>query len=135
MYAISTSVKKISPNPWGSGIALSLSPRCCCAGADASFLSTNMSSAQLRLSLQHADRSWFILGTFKHFGCATHFQCKWHPAEHWMAQMHLWYDIPEPLKFNGNDLNDELRRDKAMKMDIKQNHKLPNLDMVLCTIP
>ena len=49
--------------------------------------------------------------------------------------MHLYYDIPEPLKFNGNDLNDELRRDKAMKKDIKQNHKLPNLHMVLCTIP
>jgi hypothetical protein len=33
--------------------------------------------------------------------------------------MHLYYDIPELLKFNGNDLKDELSRDKAMKMDIK----------------
>ena len=84
---------------------------------------------------QHTNRSWFILGTFKHFCCVTCFQCKWCPAEHWTALMHLYYDIPEPLKFNGNDLNDELRRDKTIKMDIKQNHKLPNLHMVLCTIP
>jgi hypothetical protein len=41
--------------------------------------------------------------------------------------MHLYYDIPEPLKFNGNDLKDELRKDPAMKMDIKRDQKLPNL--------
>jgi hypothetical protein len=76
-----------------------------------------------------------ILGMFKHLCRVNRFQRKWRPAEHWTALIHLYYDIPEPLKFNGNDLNDELRRDKAMEMDIKQNHKLPNLHMVLSTIP
>ena len=35
--------------------------------------------------------------------------------------MHLYYDIPKPLKFNGNDLKDELRKDRAMEMDIKRD--------------
>jgi hypothetical protein len=41
--------------------------------------------------------------------------------------MHLYYDIPESLRFNGDDLKDELRRDLTMWIDIKQQHKLPNL--------
>jgi hypothetical protein len=41
--------------------------------------------------------------------------------------MHLYYDVPKPLKFSQNDLKDELRADKAMEMDIKPNYKLPNL--------
>ena len=45
--------------------------------------------------------------------------------------MHLYCDIPESLKRSGNDLKDELGRDKAMKTDIKQNHKLPNLHIVM----
>jgi hypothetical protein len=44
--------------------------------------------------------------------------------------MHLYCDIPESLKRSGNDLKDELGRDKAMKTDIKQNHKLPTLHTV-----
>jgi hypothetical protein len=51
--------------------------------------------------------------------------------------------IPEPLKFNGNDLKDELRKDPALKIDIKRNDKLPNLngiddepsDMAIMTMP
>ena len=41
--------------------------------------------------------------------------------------MHLYFDIPEPLKLNGNDLKDELRKDPAMQIDIKRDQKLPNL--------
>jgi hypothetical protein len=105
------------------------------SGGIASFLSTNMSFTQMRLCLQQTDQFWFILGIYRHFCHETRFQRKWRPVEHLTALMHLYYDIPELLKFKGNDLNDELRRDKTMKMDIKQNHKLPNLHMVLCTIP
>jgi hypothetical protein len=47
-----------------------------------------------------------------------------------MTLMHLYYDIPELLTFNGNDLKDELRKDKATKMDIKQDGRLSNLQMV-----
>ena len=127
MYAISTSVTKIiSSNPWRSGIALSFSPRCCRAGADASFLSKNMSSSQMRLSLQHANRSWFILGTFKHFCRVTHFQRKWRPTEHWTTLMQLYHVIPEPLKFNGNDLSNVLRKDPSMQIEIKWDQDLPN---------
>jgi hypothetical protein len=39
----------------------------------------------------------------------------------------LYYDIPEHLKFNGNDLKDELRKDPAIKIDITRDQKLPNL--------
>ena len=90
-------------------------------------LSTNMSSAQMRLYLKPTDRSRFILGTFRHCCRETRFQHKWRPTEHWTALMHLYYDIPEPRKFNGNDLKDELRKDPAMKIDIKRDQKLPNL--------
>jgi hypothetical protein len=41
--------------------------------------------------------------------------------------MHLYYDIPMQLKFNGNDLNNALRKDPAMKNDIKRDQKLPNV--------
>jgi hypothetical protein len=40
--------------------------------------------------------------------------------------MHLYYDIPKALQFNGNDLKEELRKDLAMKNDIKPDHKVPN---------
>jgi hypothetical protein len=40
--------------------------------------------------------------------------------------MHLKYDIPEPLKFNGSDLSNVLRKDPAMKDEIKQDQKLSN---------
>jgi hypothetical protein len=86
-----------------------------------------MSSAQMTLYLKPEDQSWFILSTLRHFSHKTRFQRKWRPTEHWTTLMHLYHDIPEPLKFNGNDLKDALGRDKAMKKDIKQNHNLPNL--------
>jgi hypothetical protein len=99
------------------------------SGGIASFLSTNMSSTQMRLCLQQRDKSRFILGTFRHFCRETRFQRKWRPTEHWTALMHLYYDIPMQLKFNGNDLNNALRKDPAMKNDIKRDQKLPNLHM------
>jgi hypothetical protein len=40
--------------------------------------------------------------------------------------MHLYYDIPESLRFNGNDLKDQLRKDPAMKIDIKRDQRIPN---------
>jgi hypothetical protein len=90
-------------------------------------MSTNMSSVQVRLSIQHADRSRFILGTFKLFCHVTRFQRKWRPAEHWTALMHVYYDIPEPLKFNGSDLSNVLRKVPAIQNEIKRDQNLPNL--------
>jgi hypothetical protein len=40
-----------------------------------------------------------------------------------VAIIHLYCDVPEPRKFSEKDLNDELRIDKSMKVDIKQKHK------------
>jgi len=41
--------------------------------------------------------------------------------------MHLYYDIPKALQFDGNDLKEQLRKDPAMQIDIKRDHRLPNL--------
>jgi hypothetical protein len=60
----------------------------------ASFLSKNMSCAQMRLCLKPADWSRFILGIFRHFCRETRFQRKWRPTEHLMTLMHVYYDIP-----------------------------------------
>jgi hypothetical protein len=35
--------------------------------------------------------------------------------------MQLYYDIPEPLKFNGIDLSNVLRKDLAMQNEIKRD--------------
>ena len=91
------------------------------------YLSTNMSSAQLRLYLRPEDRSRFIISTFRDFCRKTRFQHKWRPTEHWTALMHLYYDIPKALQYDGNDLKEQLRKDLAMQIDIKRDHRLPNL--------
>jgi hypothetical protein len=41
-----------------------------------------------------------------------------------MALMHLYYGIPTYLKLNGNDLKNALRKDPAIKNDIKRDQKL-----------
>jgi hypothetical protein len=41
--------------------------------------------------------------------------------------MHLYYDIPEPIEFNGSDLGNVLRKDPAMQNEIKRDQNLPNL--------
>jgi hypothetical protein len=99
----------------------------CFLEVPSNFLSTTMSSSQLRLYLQKTDRSRFIISTFKHFCRNTRFQHKWRPTEHWTALIHLYYDIPKALQFDGNDLKRELGKDPTMKFDIKRDHKLPNL--------
>jgi hypothetical protein len=39
---------------------------------------------------------------------------------------HVWFTIPEPLKFDGNDLNKALLRDPAFKLDIQVDKSAPN---------
>jgi hypothetical protein len=39
---------------------------------------------------------------------------------------HKWFTIPEPLQFNGNDLNNALQKDPALKLDIKAEKSAPN---------
>jgi hypothetical protein len=97
------------------------------SGGIASFLSTNMSFTQMRLCLQQTDRFRFILGIFRHFCRETRFQRKWRPTEHGTTLKHLYHDIPEPLKFNGNDLSNVLRKDPSMQNEIKRDQNLPNL--------
>jgi hypothetical protein len=81
----------------------------------------------MRLCLQQRDQFWFILGIFRHFCHATGFQRKWRPTEHWTTLMQLYHDIPERLKFNGNDLSNVLQKDPSMQNEIKQDQDLPNL--------
>jgi hypothetical protein len=51
----------------------------------------------------------------------------WDVTNHITTLMHLYHDIPEPLKFNGNDLSNVLRKDPSMQNEIKQDQNLPNL--------
>ena len=99
----------------------------CFVEVPSNFLSKNMSSAQLRLYLHKTDRSRFIISTFRHFCLKTRFQHMWRPTEHWTTLIHLYYDIPEALQFDGNDLRRELAKDPTMKFDIKRDHRVPNL--------
>ena len=38
----------------------------------------------------------------------------------------MWFTIPEALKFDGNDLNNALLKDAALKLDIEAEKSAPN---------
>ena len=39
---------------------------------------------------------------------------------------HKWFTIPQPLQFDGNDLNNALLKDPGLKLDIKAEKSAPN---------
>jgi hypothetical protein len=81
---------------------------------------------QTRLLVPPHERSRFILSTLKHLCRERRFQHQWRTADHLATLCHKWFTIPEPLQFNGNDLNNALRKDPALKLDIKGEKSTPN---------
>jgi hypothetical protein len=62
----------------------------------------------------------------KHLCQEPRFRHQWRTAEHLSILCHKWFTIPEPLQFNGSDINDALRKDPALKLDIKAEKSVPN---------
>jgi hypothetical protein len=81
---------------------------------------------QASLSLFQVERFRFIRSTLKHLRSEPHFRHKWRTAEDLATLCHKWFTIPEPLQFNGNDLNNALLRDPSLKLDIKAEKSAPN---------
>ena len=81
---------------------------------------------QASLLLPQVDRFRFIRSTFKHLCSEPRFQHKWRTADDFATLCHKWFTIPEPLQFNGNDLNSALLRDPSLKLDIKAEKSAPN---------
>jgi hypothetical protein len=73
--------------------------------------------ASLRVHLE--ERSRFIWSTLRHLGREPRFRHQWRTADHLATLCHKWFTIPEPLKFDGKDLNNALLKDPAMKLDIE----------------
>jgi len=55
-----------------------------------------------------------------------HFQHQWRTADHLATLCHKWFTIPEPLQFDGNNVNNVLRKDPALKLDILAEKSAPN---------
>jgi hypothetical protein len=81
---------------------------------------------QARLSLPPRERSRFIRSTLKHLCHEPRFRHQWRTADHLATLCHKWFTIPEPLQFNGNDLNNALLKDPALKLDIVAEKSAPN---------
>jgi hypothetical protein len=81
---------------------------------------------QTRLLLPPRERSRFILSTLKHLCREPRFRHQWRTADHLATLCHKWFTIPEPLHFDGNDLNNALRKDPALKLDIEAEKSAPN---------
>ena len=81
---------------------------------------------QASLLLWPAERSCFILSTLKHLCHEQGFWHKWRTANHLATLCHKWFTIPKPLQLNGNDLNNALLKDPALKLDIKAEKSAPN---------
>ena len=81
---------------------------------------------QARLLLSPTERSRFIRNTLKHLCREPRFRHQWRPADHLATLCHNWFTIPEPLQFNGNDLNNALLKDPALKLDIDAEKSAPN---------
>ena len=86
----------------------------------------NSSKMQAKLSLFQKERSRFIRSTLKHLCREPRFRHQWRPADHLSTLCHMWFTIPEPLKFNGNDLNNALLRDPALKLVFSAKKSAPN---------
>jgi hypothetical protein len=72
------------------------------------------------------ERSRFILSTLKHLCHERRFRHQWRTADHLATLCHKWFTIPEPLQFNGSDLNNALLKDPALKLDIKAEKSATN---------
>jgi hypothetical protein len=81
---------------------------------------------QARLLLSPTERSRFIRSTLKHLCREPRFRHQWRTAEHLATLCHKWFTIPEPLQFDGNDLNSALLKDTALKLDIDVEKSAPN---------
>jgi hypothetical protein len=81
---------------------------------------------QASLCLTPRERSRFILSTLKHLCREPRFRHQWRSADHLSTLCHKWFTIPEPLQFNGNDINNALRKDPALQLDIKAEKLAPN---------
>jgi hypothetical protein len=81
---------------------------------------------QARLSLFKKERSRFILSTLKHLCHVQCFRHQWRTADDLATLCHKWLTIPEPLQFNGNDVNNVLQKDPALKLDILAEKSAPN---------
>ena len=81
---------------------------------------------QARLLLPLKERSCFIRRTLNHLCHEPRFRHQWRTADHLAILCHKWFTIPEPLQFNGNDLNNALQKDPALKLDIKAEKLAPN---------
>ena len=81
---------------------------------------------QTRLLVTPRERSRFIVSTLKHLCQEPRFRHQWRSADHLSTLCHKWFSIPEPLQFNGNDINDALRKDPALQLDIKAEKSIPN---------
>jgi hypothetical protein len=81
---------------------------------------------QARLLVPPKERSRFILSTLKHLCRERRFRHQWRTADHLATLCHKWFTIPEPLQFNGSDLNNALLKDPALKLDIKAEKSAPN---------
>ena len=81
---------------------------------------------QARLLLSPTERSRFILSTLKHLCRERRFRHQWRTANHLATLCHKWFTIPEPLQFDGNDLNNALLKDPALKLDMKAEKSVPN---------
>jgi hypothetical protein len=81
---------------------------------------------QASLSLHPRERSCFILSTLKHLCHEPRFRHQWRRADHLASLCHKWFSIPKPLQFDGNDLNNALLKDPALKLDIEAEKSAPN---------
>jgi len=83
-------------------------------------------SMQASLLVRPEERSNFILSVLKHLCRERRFQHQWRTADHLATLCHKWFVIPELLRFDGNDLSNVLRKDPALKLDIKAEKSSPN---------
>ena len=81
---------------------------------------------QARLLLPPKERCRFIWSTLKHLCREPRFRHQWRTADDLATLYHKWFTIPEPLQFNGNDLNNALLKDPALKLDIWADKSAPN---------
>ena len=81
---------------------------------------------QARFLLPPKERCRFIRSTLKHLCREPRFRHQWRTADDLATLCHKWFTIPEPLQFNGNDLNNALLKDPALKLDIRADKSAPN---------
>ena len=81
---------------------------------------------QASFLIHPGERSRFIRSTLKYLCRIPHFQHQWRTADHLATLCHKWFTIPEPLQFDGNNVNNVLQKDPALKLDILAEKSAPN---------